>query len=140
MNLGIVAINHVGLVTKDQAKAEEFYIGVLGLRRHKDVDSWFHLNESLLLHLIEIPEATVDKSLYHEVQHFALQVPNLDLVLKTLIDSRLNPFQMDFEGNIKQVVSRDDDLEFGIGTLFVEDPDGNLVEFLQMGKGKFKEI
>jgi catechol 2,3-dioxygenase-like lactoylglutathione lyase family enzyme len=33
----------------------------------------------------------------------------------------------------------DDPLDFGTGTLFVRDPDGNLVEFLQMRRGIFTE-
>jgi len=33
----------------------------------------------------------------------------------------------------------DDPLDFGTGTLFVRDPDGNLLEFLQMGRGFFTE-
>jgi hypothetical protein len=35
------------------------------------------------------------------------------------------------------VNSPDDPLDFGVGTLFVRDPDGNLVEFLQLGHGLF---
>jgi hypothetical protein len=49
----------------------------------------------------------------------------------------LKPFQMDFEGNTKPLNSPDDDLSFGIGTIFVEDPSENLVEFLQLGHGIF---
>ena len=140
MSIEILAINHIGLVVRDQAKAERFYVDVLGLARHNKVDSWFHLNKSCLLHLIEIPEATTDSSLYHEVQHFALQVADLSSVLAVLIGHCLAPFQMDFEGNIRSVSLREDPLDFGIGTLFVNDPDGNLVEFLEAGKGKFREV
>jgi catechol 2,3-dioxygenase-like lactoylglutathione lyase family enzyme len=140
MSIHVLAINHVGLVVQSQAKAEMFYEGILGLSRHEKIDSWFYLNQTCLLHLIEIPEATPDASLYHEVQHFALQVKDLTAVLALLIENALTPFQMDFEGNVRAVTSRVDALDFGIGTLFVNDPDGNLIEFVQLGKGKFQEL
>ena len=38
------------------------------------------------------------------------------------------------------VTSSNDPLDFGIGTLFVDDPDGNAVEFLQPGRGIDREI
>lgn len=45
----------------------------------------------------------------------------------------------DFEGNTHDVLQPEDPLEFGIGTLFSVDPSGNLVEFLQPGKGLFTQ-
>jgi catechol 2,3-dioxygenase-like lactoylglutathione lyase family enzyme len=132
-------INHVCLVVRDQAASEKFYVGVMGLKRHHKVKSWFALTPNSTLHLVEIPEASADGSLYHEIQHFALEVTDLRVVLKTLLSERLSPFQMDFEGNQRQVGKETDSLDFGIGTLFVNDPDGNLVEFVQLGQGVFKE-
>jgi len=139
MSFKIEAVNHVCLVVKDQALAEEFYIGLLGLKRHHKISSWLLLTEQSSLHLVNIPEAEVDNSLYHEVQHFALQVPDLREILHLLLDNNKKPFQMDFQGTEKQVTDRDDPLDFGIGTIFVYDPDGNLVEFLQIGHGIFTE-
>jgi len=46
---------------------------------------------------------------------------------------------MDFEGKTKPIDSPEAPLDFGIGTLFVYDPDGNLVEFIQLGSGIFRE-
>jgi catechol 2,3-dioxygenase-like lactoylglutathione lyase family enzyme len=139
VTLIINSINHVCLVVKEQTESEKFYVGILGLKRHHRVDSWFHLNQSSMLHLVEIPEASVDSSLYHEVQHFALEVPELRPVLGLLLSKNQKPFQMDFEGKTRPVDSPDDPLDYGIGTLFVYDPDGNLVEFIQLGSGIFRE-
>ncbi len=139
MKLKIEAVNHVCLVVKDLAAAEEFYVGMLGLSRHHKIKTWFVLNQQSTLHLVNIPEAEVDNSLYHEIQHFALQVPNMQEVLALLLDHGKKPFQMDFEGKTKDVNEANDPLDFGIGTLFVYDPDGNLVEFLQIGRGIFTE-
>jgi catechol 2,3-dioxygenase-like lactoylglutathione lyase family enzyme len=139
MEMKINSINHVCLVVKDQAVSESFYVEVLGLKRHHRVQSWFHLNDTSALHLVEIPEVAVDGSLYHEVQHFALEVPDLRAVQHLLLSKKQKPFQMDFEGKTKAVSSVEDRLDFGIGTLFVYDPDGNLVEFVQLGSGIFRE-
>jgi catechol 2,3-dioxygenase-like lactoylglutathione lyase family enzyme len=138
MKINIKAVHHVCLVVKDMTKSENFYVNVLGLEHHHKVRSWLVLNETSSIHLVNIPEAEADASLYHEVQHFALQVENLNEVRSILLDGGLKPFQMDFEGNVKEVASKSAELNFGIGTLFVYDPDGNLVEFLQLGVGAFQ--
>jgi catechol 2,3-dioxygenase-like lactoylglutathione lyase family enzyme len=109
------------------------------LPRHHQVDSWFVVNERSTVHLIEIPEAEAGESLYHEVQHVALQVPDLRKVLRILLEDGWKPFQMDFEGEERRVERAEDPLDFGIGTLFVYDLDGNLLEFLEEGRGLFTE-
>ena len=43
------------------------------------------------------------------------------------------------DGVEEEVMSREDPLEFGIGSIFVRDPDGNLIEFLQLGHGIFAD-
>jgi catechol 2,3-dioxygenase-like lactoylglutathione lyase family enzyme len=139
MRFKIEAINHVCLVVKDREASEKFYVGIFGLERHHKIPTWFVLNEQSTVHLVHIPEAEADNSLYHEIQHFALQVPDLYEIVDLLLEHNLKPFQMDFEGNTKEVKSLDDPLDFGIGTLFVYDPDGNLVEFVQIGRGLFVE-
>ena len=134
----VEAINHVCVVVRDRVAAESFYVRIFEFQRHHARPTWLLLNETSTLHLVEIPEATVDESLYHEVQHFALQVLDLQAVLRRALASGLKPFQMDFEGNTRDVIDPEDALDFGLGTLFVRDPDGNLVEFLQEGRGIFQ--
>lgn len=138
MNLNVEAINHVCVVVKNIAAAEDFYIGVLGLQRHHRIKSWLLLNKVSTLHLVHIPEATVDTSLYHEIQHFALQVPDLRAVVRHLLGRERVMFQMDFEGVEKSIESAEAPLDHGLGTVFTRDPDGNLIEFLQLGQGIFK--
>jgi catechol 2,3-dioxygenase-like lactoylglutathione lyase family enzyme len=135
----VEAVHHVCLVVRDIAASEAFYHELLGFPRHHTRASWFVLNRFSTLHLVHIPEASADSSLYHEVQHFALQIPDLRQMLELLLDAGKQPFQMDFEGTTRSVDSGDDPLSFGIGTLFVYDPDGNLVEFVQMGHGIYTE-
>jgi catechol 2,3-dioxygenase-like lactoylglutathione lyase family enzyme len=132
-------INHVCLVVRDLKRAKEFYIKVLGLTQHKRVDSWLHMTPGAALHLVEIPEAGVDKTLYHEVQHFAVEVSSRTEAAQTLLKKGHKPFQMDFEGKVKTITKPNSALDFGIGTVFCNDPDGNLVEFIEIGTGVYKE-
>ena len=133
----IKAVNHICVVVRDKQAAENFYVGVLGLNRHHKIESWFVVTKETTLHLVEIPEAEATESLYHEIQHFALQVEDLPAAYDTLLDADLKPFQMDFQGTEKALSARNDPLSFGLGSVFVRDPDGNLVEFLEEGRGIF---
>jgi catechol 2,3-dioxygenase-like lactoylglutathione lyase family enzyme len=126
MGIQVEAINHVGLVVKDRAAAEAFYLGVLGLRRPHRMPSWLILNDRSTLHLINIPDAPAESSPSREMRHFALQVPDRREVLKLLLGHGIEPFQADFAGNRKPVTTPDAPLDFGVGTLFVHDPDGTL--------------
>lgn len=139
MEIVIEGINHVALVVRDRSAAERFYVDVLGLQRHHTADAWLVLNARNTLHLIPLPQAEPEGSLRHRFQHFALQVSALDAILALLLRHGLTPFQADFQGNTRAVTAPDDPLDFGTGSLFVRDPDGNLVEFLQMGRGLFGE-
>jgi catechol 2,3-dioxygenase-like lactoylglutathione lyase family enzyme len=60
-------------------------------------------------------------------------------VLHLLLDHGQRVFQTGFDGVEKEITSREDPLGFGIGSIFVRDPDGNLIEFLQLGHGIFAD-
>jgi hypothetical protein len=64
-------------------------------------------------------------------------VPDLGAVLRLLLSRGCHPFQADFQSNRRTVADPEDSLDFGTGTLFVHDPDRNLIEFLQLGRGLF---
>ena len=133
MSIKVLAINHVCVVVKNFETSLKFYGETLGFSQHSKVNSWLRINDRFTLHLVTIPEVEKDDSINHELQHFAL-VEDLPSVLSTLLAHDLSPFQMDFEGNT-HTLKAGDALTFGIGTIFVADPDGNLVEFLQSGHG-----
>ena len=137
MSVTIEAVHHVGLVVKDLPAAERFYVDVLGLRRHATRRSWFHLNATSTLHLIPLADPAADEPPHHAYRHVALQVPRLSEVLRLLLDHQLRVFQVDFLGNEWDLENAEDPMDFGVGSLFVRDPDGNLVEFLELGHGIF---
>jgi catechol 2,3-dioxygenase-like lactoylglutathione lyase family enzyme len=139
MGIAIEAIHHVCVVVRDWDAAEDFYMEVLGLKRHPVVPFWLVLNERSTLHLVPMPEADAVGSRRLQFQHFALQVTDLRGVLKVLLDNGQKPFQADFRSNRRAITAGDDPLDFGTGSLFVYDPEGNLIEFLQLGHGLFAE-
>jgi len=134
----IKSVNHVCLVVKDRLASEAFFCGVLGLKRHHEIKSWFVIDASSTLHLVEIPEAESDDTAYHDVQHVAFQVENLTEAYHVLLRNELQPFQMNFNGEEHHLTDADDPLDFGLGSVFARDPDGNLVEFLEEGRGLFQ--
>jgi catechol 2,3-dioxygenase-like lactoylglutathione lyase family enzyme len=137
MSVTVEAIHHVGLVVRDLREAEKFYVEVLGCRRHDSRPSWFALNANCSLHLIPMKQGEGDEPPWHAYRHVALQVGDLHATLRALLAHGLVVSQIGFDGTRRPVTSPDDPLDFGIGTLFVNDPDGNLIEFLQLGHGVF---
>ena len=124
-------------VIEGPAGVERFYIGILGMRRHHSRPFWLVLNDRSTLHLIHLPDASIADSRCHSFRHFALQVLDLRAVLTVMLDHRVRVFQTDFHGEELDVTSPEADLDFGTGSLFVHDPDGNTIEFLQLGHGIF---
>lgn len=137
MKIKVEAINHVGIVVKDLATAERFYVDVLGLRRHHIRPNWFVLNATSTLHLIPLADAAVVEPPHHAYRHVAFQVPDLRAVFQVLLSGGVRVFQADFSGGEREVSTGDAPLDFGVGSLFVRDPDQNLIEFLQLGHGLF---
>jgi catechol 2,3-dioxygenase-like lactoylglutathione lyase family enzyme len=133
-NVEIISVHHVCLVVQDREAADAFYIGVLGFQPHHKVKSWLVLNSTSTLHLVT---NRGDAFPHQDIQHFALQVPKLGDVLTILLQAGQKPFQMD--GKMKEhfLVDPGDPLTFGTETIFVRDPDGNLIEFIEEGKGQF---
>jgi catechol 2,3-dioxygenase-like lactoylglutathione lyase family enzyme len=54
MKLDIETINHVGLVVKDRAIAERFYVDLLGFERVPGRPGWLKLIATNAIHLIPL--------------------------------------------------------------------------------------
>lgn len=142
MGITVEQIHHVGLVVRDLPAAERFYAGALGLRRHPARPSWFVLTDRHAVHLIPLAltpfrGSAADDPPHHAYRHVALQVPDLRAALRTLLAGGVRVTQADLAGGERAVTSADEPLDFGVGSLFVTDPDGNRIEFLQLGHGLF---
>lgn len=130
-------INHVALVVTDLERSRHFMGEVLGLERHPKMPRWYRVGDCAVHLLKPMPEAGTDGSLYHHHQHLAIQVDDIRAVLARLIDNSLEPFQINSELEPHPVASVDDPLDYGTGSVLVRDPDGNLFEFLEIGRGLF---
>jgi catechol 2,3-dioxygenase-like lactoylglutathione lyase family enzyme len=137
MNITIEAINHVGLVVKNLPVADQFYANVLGLKRHHVRPTWFVLNRHCTLHLIPLGDPAATEPPHHAYRHVALQVADLRAALHLLLTGKVRVIQVAFDGSEREITSPDDPMDFGVGSLFIRDPDGNLIEFLQRGHGIF---
>lgn len=113
----IAQINHVTTMVKDTARAMEFYNNLLGIKQiQSQVDNpaitWLQLDNGVMVHLIETAEAPAKPGNIHH----AFQVDNLEETQKILEN---NGFEI-LRGGIRYD---------GQAYFFIEDPDGNSVEF-----------
>ena len=134
-------INHVNIVVTSAEAAREFLVDVLGLEPHPVVPVWF-IAGNVTVHVIEAEDAHSDTSVYRRLQHVAFEVDDLDEVYKRLVAAPehlgLEPFRMGLDAQA-QPLKTAQDIDKGIGTLFVRDLDGNLYEFVQLGRGIYAE-
>ena len=113
----IAQINHVTTMVKDTVRAMEFYNNLLGIKQiQSQVDNpaitWLQLDNGVMVHLIETAEAPAKPGNIHH----AFQVDNLEETQEILEN---NGFEI-LRGGIRYD---------GQAYFFIEDPDGNSVEF-----------
>ena len=113
----IAQINHVTTMVKDTDRAMKFYNDLLGIKQiQSQVDNpaitWLQLDNGVMVHLIETDEAPAKPGNIHH----AFQVDNLESTKATL---EASGYPAKREG-----IRYD-----GQAYLFIEDPDGNSVEF-----------
>ena len=113
----IAQINHVTTMVKDTGRAMKFYNDLLGIKQiQSQVDNpeitWLQLDNGVMVHLIETDEAPAKPGNIHH----AFQVDNLESTKATLEASGYP---------VKREGIRYD----GQAYFFIEDPDGNSVEF-----------
>ena len=110
-------INHVTTMVKDTARAMAFYNDLLGIKQiQSQVDNpaitWLQLENGVMVHLIETDEAPAKPGNVHH----AFQVDDLEATRATL---ESNGFEA-LRGGVRYD---------GQAYFFIEDPDGNSVEF-----------
>lgn len=113
----ISQINHVTTMVRDTARALQFYQDLLGIKQiQSQVDNpaitWLQLDNGVMVHLIETPEAPAKPPNIHH----AFQVDNLEDTRRIVEE---NGYDIQRSG-----VRYD-----GQAYFFIQDPDGNSVEF-----------
>lgn len=131
-------LHHVAVAVSDMDRAEAFYVGVLGLTPCPAKPNWLSAGRGYEVHLMPSRSGRLapDPS-----RHLTLEVESLADAAAHLLARGLRPYQVTVDQRHRHDVrSAGDALEFGIGTLFVEDPDGNSIELLQVDRGITAEI
>lgn len=138
----VTSLDHVGIRVRDMSAATEFYCGLLDLRVNERKPNWLSLPDGRMIHLMPATDRSRDGNDIGDLaRHCAFRVDNLEEAVTTLLAKGLRPFQVELGagGRRKDLVDADD-LSFGIGTVFVSDPDGNVLEFVDIGRGIFKDV
>lgn len=133
-------VDHVGVRVTDMERAKRFYTRVLGLEPRPERPNWLGLDQGFPVHLMPASRDELPGPM-EPARHFALRVDGLESVVGLLLAHGLAPFQATADQkHHRAITSADDPLDFGIGTVFVQDPDGNVVEFIEHGRGVFAGI
>jgi catechol 2,3-dioxygenase-like lactoylglutathione lyase family enzyme len=134
----IKGLHHVGVAVTDMARAEAFYVGILGLVPCARKPNWLSAGQGFEVHLMPSRSGSVA---HDAARHFTLEVERLEAVADLLLTHGLRPYQLTVDqAQRHDIAAPGDPLDFGIGTIFVEDPDGNTVEFLQPDRGISAQI
>lgn len=136
MTAGVKGLHHCAIGAHDIEKMSAFYCDVIGLGRHPEKQNWLRVGDAYALHLMPAQDRPLGNSRVE--QHFALEVVSLRDIVRRLLAAGFRPYQASLEYEIHWITDGDhDSLEAGIGTVFVADPEGNTVEFVQADKGIF---
>ena len=142
MMMRITRLNHIGIRSLDRARTEQFYVGVLGLKPHPTKTNWLRTEDGELdVHIMPGTDRSNDGNDHADLaRHLALETNDLEGVVDDLIAAGLKPFQSDITGKNLKDLSDSSDLSYGIGTVFVWDPDNNLVEFVDKKRGILAQV
>ncbi len=129
-------VHHAALAVADMATMTAFYRDSLGMQGHPTKHNWLATGHGFSLHLMptEKPLAPGDPS-----RHIAFQVENLNDCCRHLLAKGLRPYQMSLTMEVFWLSDSEGPLDQGIGTIFLEDPEGNTLEFVERHRGLFTD-
>ena len=133
-----LSLDHAAVVVQDAERARRFYVDVLGLEAHPTKPNWLLIDGHGAVNVLELRDRAPRTERYPPA-HFALRVASLEAVRDRLLAAGLVPWQNALDWSSRDITDATSSLDWGIGTLFVLDPDGNGVEFIQAGRGIFAE-
>ncbi|MBN1168921.1 VOC family protein [Candidatus Woesebacteria bacterium] len=118
-----VGINHVTIIVNDKKRASDFYFNILGFEKVDIGKSLWAKVGKQYIHINENSKHVVQKSF----QHFSVEVDNLLPFLEQLINNDVDVFDLDDNNNKKDI---NINLNKQMRNYFVNDPFGNLIEFI----------
>lgn len=133
-----IQLHHVCVIVRDVDAARFWYANTLGLTVHPTKRNWLLCGPRGAVHLLPCPPWGSNPR-PRSGAHLAIHVAELEPVRDRLLAAGTKPYQQSFEWEIREIVSPSDTLDWGLGTLFVDDPDGNTIEFVQAERGIFAD-
>ena len=111
-----------------------------GMKRNPKKANWLSAGGSYAVHLMPAMTAEDGTLPVDAARHFALQVNDLNTVVARLLEAGEKPYQLALDNpQPRHVQDAQDSLSYGLGTVFVNDPDNNVVEFIQLDRGIFAQ-
>lgn len=141
IDMTIKAINHIGVRVRDMEAAAEFYTGVFGFKAPPNKPNWLSVGNGQMLHMMPATDQSdAGRDVGDLARHFAFEVDSLETVVSLLLAHGLKPFPAALDQTQRRNLTDISDLTFGTGTVFVTDPDGNLMEFVDTSRGIFAAV
>ncbi len=126
MSTHILELNHVNIETADVNRSANFYAEILGLesRERPEFDRpghWMYLGDMPIVHIIEpLPDnKLLTGSKDAAISHFALRIDDYEAMRDHLEEKEVPYFEVNIPGSNRR-------------QLFIDDPDGVLVELIHM--------
>lgn len=129
-------IHHAAIAVQDRERMLAFYSEALGMRPHPVKHNWLDGGRGFCLHLMPLNGVRAPRD---PARHVALQVENLNECAAWLLSKGLRPYQMSIAMEVFWITDSAAALDNGIGTLFLDDPEGNTIEFVERGRGIFSQ-
>jgi catechol 2,3-dioxygenase-like lactoylglutathione lyase family enzyme len=127
MSLNVQSLDHVTIVIKDLAATRRFYVDILGMREvprpsFQFVGQWFQAGATQIHTILEAGRAGTAVERNTRGHHFAFLVENAEAAYQKVQELGL------------RIVSPPRTRPDGAVQVFVQDPDGHLVEFCSVPK------
>jgi len=117
------------------------YLCSAGMKKCPQKGNWLSAGDTYAVHLMPATIAHKGGIPVDPATHFALQVKDLSQVLAMLLSAGQKPYQLSLASLEPNYVNNpQNSLSYGIGTLYVNDPDGNVVEFIDINRGIFAGV
>ena len=110
------------------------------MKRSPQKGNWLSAGGTYAVHLMPPMTEEDGAQPVDAARHFALQVKDLSAVVARLLEKGEKPYQLSLDNpKPHHLHDAQDSLSYGLGTVFVNDPDDNVVEFIQVDRGIFAE-
>ncbi|WP_413727101.1 VOC family protein [Sodalis sp. RH19] len=129
-------IHHAALAVSDMDLMLAYYRDALGMRPHPIKRNWLNAGRGFCLHLMPSNGTLAPRD---PSRHIAFQVGDLNRCAGFLLAQGLQPYQMSVTMEVCLITDGTGPLDNGIGTLFLDDPEGNTLEFIERGRGIFSK-